>query len=366
MLADYYKKEDFRMEKLLELIKKLKSEKVSDIHISPNENIYIRKNGILSCLENIKFPEDTIKKFILHTSNQKARELLGKFKQVVYSWSSHETGRLRCSVYLAKNSFNIAIRIIIDVPPTLHELGIPEPIKKVLSRQSGLIIVASPSGHGKTTTVSALINFINTHFQKQIVTVENPVEILHKEDKSLFTQRSIPLDVSNFYEGLVEAYRLYPDIVMTDSINYLDALNQAFYLCEAGCMVFAVTDGGNCQQVLERLIYSYPKESRDLLLGKIVNHLLLVICQKLVPRNDISGQIAIFDILTNTPTVKTIIKNENFQMLRSIQEHDISNGMMTFDKHLISLVQKQIINLNTALAYADNPSEIQARFPKSK
>ncbi len=352
------------MDGLFKLLADLAKKKVSDLHLSPGEVCFIRKNGLLEPLTGISFAEDEIKQFILKTSTPRAREILGKARQVTYAFEHSALGRFRCSAFFAKNRFAAAVRVIPDKPPSLIELGLPEAVKKILARPSGLIIVASPSGHGKTTTIAALLGFLNAHFQKNVVTVENPVEIRFRDEMSAFIQRSIPLDVGNFYEGLVEAYRLYPDVVMTDSINYADALDQALFLCESGCLVIAATDGGSCQQILERFIHSRPKEERDSLRGKLAAHLAMIISQRLAPRQDTIGRIPVFDILVNTGQVKTLIKNENLVMLKSIQEQDQASGMQTRDRHLLTLTQKNVISSATAVSLADDPQEMQMRFAK--
>jgi len=352
------------MDVLFKVLGEVAKSRASDLHIYPGENPFIRVNGVLQQLPGMAFSEDDVKKIILGTSSPRAREILGKQRQVNYSWERGTDGRYRFSVFFDRGKFGIAIRVIPVVPPKFGDLGLPEPIKKTLAKSSGLIIVGSPSGHGKTTTIAALLDFINTHFEKNIITVENPVEIKFKDDRSTFIQRAIPLDVANFYSGLNEAYRLDPDVVVTDSLNYRDVLDESLFLCESGCTVIGATDGGSCAQILERLIYSREAEARDSLKGKLATHVSMIIGQKLVQRSDNYGRIAVFDVLVNTQQVKTLIRNENLVMLRTIQEQDHASGMQTFDRHLAAMVQKTVISTQTAIAYADDPHEMSGRFTR--
>ncbi len=352
------------MDAFIKVLQELGKTAVSDLHIFPGETCFIRRGGVIEPLSGIKFSEEQVKKIILQTSTPRARQILGKSRQVNFVFQTDPENRFRFSVFFDKGKFAIAIRFIPPVPAKFADLGLPEPLKKVLAKQSGLIVIGSPSGQGKTTTISALLDFINSLFEKNIITVENPVEIKFKDEHSTFIQRSIPLDVANFYEGLIEAYRLDPDVVMTDSINYRDALDQALFLCESGCMVIGATDGGNCQQILERLIYSRPAEDRDGLRGKLATHLAMIVSQRLVPKNDARARVAVFDILVNTHQVKALIKNENLVMLKTLQEQDHASGMQTFDRHLVSLVQKAVVNPATAVAFADDGYEMATRFTK--
>lgn len=352
------------METLHRILNEIAASKASDLHIYPGENPFIRVNGVLQKMVGTEFSEDEVKKIILATSSPRAREILGKQRQVNYAWERGSEGRYRISVFFDRGKFGLAIRVIPMTPPKFSELGLPDPIKKTLAKTSGLVIVGSPSGHGKTTTIASLLDFINTHFEKNIITVENPVEIKFRDDHSTFIQRAIPLDVPNFYSGLSAAYRLDPDVVVTDSLNYSDALDEALFLCESGCMVIGATDGGSCSQILERIIYSRPVAERDALKGKLATHVSMVIGQKLVPKFENQGRTAAFDILVNTPQVKTLIRNENLVMLRTIQEQDHASGMQTFDRHLASMVQKNLITPQTAIAYADDPHEMTGRFTR--
>lgn len=352
------------MDLLVKVLGEVARSRASDLHIYPGENPFMRTNGVLQPLVGMSFSEDDVKKIILGTSSPRGREILGKQRQVNYTWENGSEGRYRFSVFFDRGKFGISIRVIPLTPPKFAELGLPDPIKKTLAKQSGLIIVGSPSGHGKTTTIGALLDFINTHFEKNIITIENPVEIKFKDDRSTFIQRAIPLDVPNFYSGLVAAYRLDPDVVVTDSLNYSDALDEALFLCESGCMVIGATDGGSCSQILERIIYSRSAEERDALKGKLATHVSMIVGQKLVPKFDNQGRVAVFDILVNTPQVKTLVRNENLVMLRTLQEQDHASGMQTFDRHLATMVQKNVVTPQTAIAYADDPHEMTGRFTR--
>jgi len=352
------------MDLLMKALGQVATSRASDLHITPGENPFIRINGVLQRLAGITFTEDDVKKIILGTSSPRAREILGKQRQVNYAWESGNEGRYRFSVFFDRGKFGIAIRVIPLTPPRFGDLGLPEAIKKALAKPSGLIIVGSPSGHGKTTTIAALLDFYNTHFEKNIITVENPVEIKFKDDRSTFIQRAIPLDVENFYFGLTEAYRLDPDVVVTDSLNYRDVLDEALFLCESGCTVIGATDGGSCSQIIERMIYSRDTAERDSLKGKLATHVSMVIGQKLVPKADNMSRCAAFDVLINTPQVKTLIRNENLVMMKTLQEQDHASGMLTFDRHLATMVQKTVITSQTAIAYADDPHEMAGRFAR--
>lgn len=339
------------MSDLLKICLEVMSKGGSDIHVYPDQVVFYRANGILARLDNIVLTEDQVKKIILDTSSPKAREILGRQRQVTYAEDVPNVGRLRFSVFLDKGRFALSMRILSQKFYDLEELGFSEGVRKVLAQPNGLILVASPSGEGKTTTVAAILNFINKHFEKSIFTIENPVEVVFKDDKSAFIQRSIPVDISNFYTGLVEAYRVDPDVVVTDSINYADAMDQALTLCESGCLVIGSTEGGDCMQIMDRIINSREPHDRDALRTKLASQLKMIISQRLVPQDD-GGRVAIFDIMINTPQLKGLIKGKNMSMFRALQSQGEIAGMKTFDTQLTQLIRKRVINQKTAMEFA--------------
>ncbi len=346
------------MSELMKVCQLVKVKGASDLHLFPDQPVFYRLHGQIEKLDTVVLSEDQIKKIILETSTPKAREILGKQRQVTYAEDVPTVGRLRFSVFLDKGKFAIALRFINERFYELDELGFAEGIRRTLSQPSGLVIVASPSGEGKTTTVAALLNFINRHFEKSIFTIENPVEYVFKDDKAAFIQRSIPVDISNFYNGLCEAYRVDPDIVVSDSINYSDAMDQALTLCESGCMVIGSTEGGDCQQILDRLINCREPGNREALRARIAAQLKMIISQRLIPRDDKTGRIAIFDIMINTPQMKALVRNNNMSMFRALQGQGEIAGMKTFDSQLAHLVRKRIITQRVGAEFAIDKSRI--------
>jgi len=348
------------MSELMKVCQLVKVKGASDMHLFPDQPVFYRLNGQLEKLDSVQLSEDQIKKIILETSTPKAREILGKQRQVTYAEEVPTVGRLRFSVFLDKGKFALAIRFINEKFFDLDELGFTEGVRKVISQPSGLILVGSPSCEGKTSTIAAMLNFINRHFEKSIFTIENPVEYVFKDDKAAFIQRSIPVDISNFYNGLCEAYRVDPDVVVSDSINYPDAMDQALTLCESGCMVIGSTEGGDCQQILERLINCREPADREALRARIAAQLKMIISQRLVPREDKNGRVAIFDIMINTPQMKALVRNNNMSMFRALQGQGEIAGMKTFDSQLAHLVRKRIVSQKVGSDFAIEKSRINS------
>ncbi|MGM0599211.1 MAG: type IV pilus twitching motility protein PilT [Candidatus Rifleibacteriota bacterium] len=340
------------MSDLVKLCQEVTTKNGSDIHVFPGQPVFYRVNGLLNRLDDFIFSEEQVKKFILETSSPKAREILGRQRQVTYAVDVEGVGRVRFSVFLDKGKFAIEMRILAEKFYELEHLGFTEGIRKVISQANGLILVASPSGEGKTSTIAAILNFINKHFEKSIFTIENPVEFVFKDDKSAFIQRSIPVDITNFYSGLCEAYRVDPDVVVSDSINYPDAMDQALTLCESGCLVIGSTEGGDCQQIIDRIINSREPQEREALRTKLASQLKMIISQRLVPVEHMKGVEAIFDIMINTPQLKGLIRNNNMSMFRALQSQGEIAGMRTFDSQLSSLARKGVINPKIAREFA--------------
>jgi twitching motility protein PilT len=337
---------------LKEIYELAKKQNASDVHLYANQPVFYRRFGRLYTLENVAITEEHIKKIILETSSLKARQILGRYKQVTYATNIDGESRVRFSVYFDKGKFALSLRLISDKIPELQEIGLPDQVKKALSQRSGLILVGSPAGEGKTTTISAIINFFNNHFEKNIVTIENPVEHVFKENKSAIIQRSIPVDVSNFYTGLSELSRINPDIVVSDSLNYPDAMDKALSLCENGATVIGGTEGGDAMQIIDRIINLRPNSERELLRIKLASQLRVIIGQRLIAKADGSERKGIFDICINTSQIKNLIKSNNFTMFRTIQDGGKADGMLTFDNQLMELTKTQFLTKKEASEYA--------------
>ncbi len=347
------------MSELVKIWDLVKAKKPSDIHLSPNQKVYYRVNGVLEKLDTI-VTEDQIKKIILSTSTPKAREILGHQRQVTYAENVDGIGRLRFSAFFERGHFAISLRVIENSFLDLEDLGFNDVQKKALFQQSGLVLVGSPSCEGKSTTIASILNYMNHNFQKSIYTIENPVEFVYQDDKAAFIQRSIPVDISNFYNGLCEAYRVDPDVVVTDSVVYADALDQALTLAESGCLVIAATDGGDCLQIIERLTGLRVPEERENLRQRIANQLRMIISQRLVPTVNNESRKPIFDIMINTVQMKELIKKNNVSMFRTIQSQKEADGMRSFDKQLQTLVGKKIISMKTAIEFAIDKNKFVA------
>lgn len=342
------------LQKICNEIKPDMLKSLSDIHLVPNMPLFGRVNGVVESFNKLVISEDQIKRIILETSTPKARAIFGRQKQVTYATNVDSLGRLRFSLFVDKGKFALSARFIRDHIPSLEELGFREKTIKIFSSRGGLILVGSPTGEGKTSTIAAILNFINNNLERSIFTVENPVEYVFKDDRSSFIQRSIPVDISNFYNGLCEAYRIAPDVVVTDSIAYADAMNQAFALCESGCLVIASTEGGDCQQILERFINSREPEERDTIRAKLSARLKLIISQRLVVVGKNTPRIPIFDVLISDVQIRPLLRAGNFGMLRSLQQkNEMSNlGMRTFDSQLAALLKSKTIQAKTAQDYS--------------
>ena len=326
------------LEDICKLAKKIGA---TDIHLYAGCPLFCRVNGDIVLNNTIMVAENDIKKIILDTSSMKAREILGHTKHVTYASDIEGVGRLRFAVFFDRGHFAIAIRFIRDRLMLLEELGINESIKKVFVQRTGLILVGSPAGEGKTTTIGSIIDYINTNFEKSIVTIENPVETVFKDKLSSIVQRSIPIDTKNFFTGISEAGRIRPDIIVSDSLGYPDVFDEALSLCESGTTVIGGTGGGDCQQIIERTINSRKPSERDLVRNKIAATLTMIISQRLVSTP--AGRRAIWDIVVNTPQLKNLIKTNNLSMFRNQQAQGLRMGMMTFDNQLNDLVRQNLI-----------------------
>jgi twitching motility protein PilT len=240
-----------------------------------------------------------------------------------------EIGRLRVNLYRQRNSISITLRLIIDILPSLEELGLPEWIKQYVLMPQGLIIVAGPAGHGKTTTLAAMVDIINTQRKCNIITLEDPIEYLHKHKRSNVNQREIGLDTQTFHEGLKHIFRQDPDVIVIGEIRDAESSAIALQAADTGHLVIATVHASTAASTIERIINLFPPDQQYLIRTRIADSLLFVLSQRLVPLQNSEGRVLAYEKIINTYSVKNLI--------RESKTHQIKSQMMTGTEEYASL-----------------------------
>ena len=335
------------MQSLAELLELTVKEGASDLHLTVGISPIIKVNGKLVRLEHeILRPEDTeaYAREILQDAYEKY-DAIGEYDT---SYSIHGKGRFRVNIYKQRNSTALAIRVISLDMPTLDSLGYPETLKDICNLKRGLVLVTGPTGSGKSTTLAALINEINSNRESHIITIEDPIEFLHKHNKSIVNQREIGKDTLSYERALKAALREDPDVILIGEMRDLETISTAITAAETGHLVFSTLHTIGAAKTIDRIVDVFPPHQQEQIKIQLASVLQIIISQQLVETVD-GDRNAALEIMVATPAIKNlIIEGKTHQIESSIQTGS-KYGMRTMDMELANLYREGIITQETAM-----------------
>jgi twitching motility protein PilT len=341
----------------------------SDLHIKAGDVFRARIDGKLIALTKQALTPDQTRNIALRLiANEDDRERLDKLQDYDCSWGAPGIGRFRVNILRQRSSFMIVMRVIPFEVPSFDKLAVPPVLKKIAEGERGMILVTGVTGSGKSTTMAALINHINQHFNKHIVTLENPIEFLHRDLQSSVTQREIGVDTESFRMGLRAALRQDPDVVLIGEMRDSETIDTAMKAAETGHLLISTVHTPDAQSTVMRIMAMFPPEEQDVVRIRMAESLHAVISQRLLPRKDGQGRVAALEIMIVTPTIRDLIldKDRIGEIREFIAEGREQYGMQTFDQHLEQLVTDGIVEYNVALAASTRPSDFQLRMQMFK
>ncbi len=270
-------------------------------------------------------------------------------------------GRFRCNVFHQQGNTAFAFRHIQARIPTLEDLNLPSrQLQKLAALKRGLILVTGVAGSGKSTTIAAMLEFVNQTRNTHIVTIEDPIEFIFDDKQSLVTQREIGLDTSSFTDALKYVVRQSPDVILIGEMRDKDTMEAAISAAETGHLVFSTLHTVNAIQTVERIVTFFPPHQHDLLRLQLSMVLQGVISQRLIPKHDGRGRVPAAELMVSTPTIREILEQgRTKELYRAIQEGSEYYGTQTFNMSLRALYQSGVISLEEAMAAADNPDELK-------
>lgn len=334
----------------------------SDIHIVPNEPPTLRLHGRLVRLEEFGelSPADTERLF-REVAPPRAIHELERVRTADFAYA-HEKARFRVAAYYEKGSIAINFRLIPYRLRSFEEIGLPDHIKRLLHLPRGLILVTGPTGSGKTTTLATMLDYINTHRDTHIVTIEDPIEYYHEPKKSVVSQREVGVDVPSFDEGVVRALRMDPDVILVGEMRDLKTIQAAITAAETGHLVFSTVHTTGAARTVERIVDVFPTDQQEQIRVQLSTNLVAVISQLLLPRADRPGRVAAFEIMIVTPAIGHMIRDRKIHSIESAIQTGQQLGMISLDNHLLFLYQHKIISREEMYRVAQNPEEIAARL----
>lgn len=265
--------------------------------------------------------------------------------------------RFRINLSYEKGNMKMVARVITDEQPTLEQIGMPKVVYDLLNQPQGLILLTGPTGCGKSTTLAAMINYINNNRSCNIVTFEDPIEFLFKSNKSVITQRQLGSDMSSFAKGLKYVLRQDPNVIMVGEMRDLETIAAAITIAETGHLVLATLHTFNAAQTVDRIIDIFPPHQQNQVRSQLSLILAGVISQRLLPKIG-GGRVAAREIMVKTPAVANLIRENKIAQLKSVLQTSGADGMMTLDKHLQELFHQGLITKEVAMGQMENPNEL--------
>ncbi|HEY3373846.1 MAG TPA: type IV pilus twitching motility protein PilT [Candidatus Aquicultor sp.] len=333
--------------------------KASDLHITVATPPTVRVHGELVRLDYPPLtPQDT-KELIYSILTQEQREQLERNLEYDFSYSLPGHARFRVNAYYQRNSVSAAFRIIPMDIKKLEDLGLPASLEMLVRRPRGLILVTGPTGSGKSTTLASLINIINESKAFHIMTIEDPIEYLHRHKKSIVNQREVGSDTKSFTNALKYVLRQDPDVILVGEMRDMETISAALTAAETGHLVFATLHTQDAPQTIDRVIDVFPPHQQQQIRIQLAGTLQGIVCQQLLPTTDGHGRVCAYEILAPTPGVRAMIREAKTHQIYNAMQTGQKNGMVTMDQCLSDLYRRGMISFETAVNKSSNPSDVE-------
>ena len=348
--------------RIADLLKDMVAQHASDVHLQAGSPPFMRIDGSLVPLQGVPVlsPQQT-EQIALAMMTETQRELFLHRHELDFGFTIPDVARFRCNVFRQRGSVGIVMRIVQETVASFETLGLPAQTLRVFAGQTrGLVLVTGPTGSGKSTTLAAIIDYINRKYPKNIITIEDPIEILHKNQRSLVIQREIGLDTADFLSALKYSMRQDPDVIMIGEMRDRETVEAAITAAQTGHLVLSTLHTLDAVRTINRIIDFFPPHERDPIRILFAESLLGVICQRLLPRSTGPGRSLALEIMVNTPLIRDYIKDEHkTPLIKEALIEDNIRGMQTFDQHLVDLYLSGHISLEDALTHATSSHEIK-------
>jgi len=351
---------------IVEMLRSMVQARASDIHLQAGAPPTVRIDGKLKPFGGKVLSPSDVEAIARSLLNPLQLEELEYKKEMDFAYTVPGLARFRCNLLHQRGSFGLVMRVVAETIPSFEALGLPRPVMEELAcKERGLVLVTGPTGSGKSTTLAALIDHINLHYPKNIITIEDPIEFLHKHKKSLVVQREVGVDTDSFATGLKYAMRQDPDVILIGEMRDRETVEAAIMAAQTGHLVFSTLHTLDAVRTINRIIDFFPLHEHQQIRILLAESLLGIISQRLLPRADGQGRVLALEILLATPFVRDLIKDENkTPQIKDAMLQDNLRGMQTFDQHLVELYNQGHISLDDAEGSATSPHELRLMLTK--
>lgn len=340
-----------------EFIMQARSMGASDIHLTVGAPTVVRIHGELCKFG--EFSDTVVNRTILAILSAEQEKLLTEGHDIDFSFELDNGARQRVNVFRQSGRLAACIRLLNDKIPSLEDLKMPSVLAELAQKKRGLILVTGPTGSGKSTTLSAIIDNINKTRACHIITIEDPIEYKYVQDKATIHQREVGRDVESFDSALRSALREDPDVILVGEMRDYETISLAMTAAETGHLVFATLHTSSAAQTIDRIIDACPPEAQNQVRSQLANMIQGIIAQTLVPTSDKKGRAAALEIMVGTDAIKNLIRTNKVAQIESTLQSSARQGMCTLNDNLSKLYKKNIISYETALEYSPDKTELE-------
>src|SRR5690349_5580268 len=336
----------------------------SDLHIKAGDVFRARIDGRLVALTKQALTPDQTKAIALRLiQNEDVRQRIDKILDYDCSWGAAGIGRFRVNILRQRSSFMIVMRVIPFQVPTVESLQLPPVIMKLAEAERGMILVTGVTGSGKSSTLAAMVQGINATMHKHIVTLEQPIEFLHRDINSSVTQREVGIDTDSFRDGLKAALRQDPDVVLIGEMRDSETIDTALKAAETGHLLMSTLHTPDAVTTIVRIIAMFPPEGQDVVRIGSAESPNAVVSQRLLPRKDGNGRAVAAEVMVVTPAIRDLILESRINEIRDfIAEGRETYQMQTFDQHLVDLVNADVVSFEVAKAASTRPADFELQM----
>ncbi len=346
------------MEKLLSTVIQLKA---SDLHIAVGQPPVVRVHGRMRKLDTKVLDNDDTVALMKSITPDRCQQELQEVGGADFAIEYIDGYRFRCAIFKQRGNIGLVLRRIPSQFLTFEQIGMPEPIRRLITRPRGLLLVTGPTGSGKTTSLASMMNFINENYDRHMITLEDPIEYYHKHKKCTVNQREIGVDCPSFKEGIRRALRMDPDIILVGEMRDLETIHAAIEAAETGHVVFATLHTNGAASTINRIIDVFPKEQQDQIRTQLSTALIGVLSQALLPKKP-DGLVAAYEMMVVTPAIQNLIReNKTYRIDSSIQTGR-KHGMFLLDEKLFHLWKDGLVEKEECLMRSSKPAELAAKM----
>ncbi|UTA55977.1 PilT/PilU family type 4a pilus ATPase [Lysobacter soli] len=337
-------------------------QKASDLFITAGMPPSMKVHGKIAPITPNALTPQQSRDMVLNVMNPQQREEFEKTHECNFAIGVAGVGRFRVSCFYQRNQVGMVLRRIETKIPTVEELNLPPVIKTLAMTKRGIIIFVGATGTGKSTSLAAMIGYRNLNSTGHIITIEDPIEFVHKHEGCIITQREVGIDTDSWEAALKNTLRQAPDVIMIGEVRTREGMDHAIAFAETGHLVLCTLHANNANQAMDRIINFFPEDRRQQLLMDLSLNLKGVVAQQLIPTPDGKGRRVAMEILLGTPLVQDYIRDGEIHKLKEVMKESVQLGMKTFDQALFELYQAGEISYEDALRYADSQNEVRLRI----